>query len=41
MTYDLGIHCLPLIQQFLDMSIDSNNGIVQILGQVWEGMKMS
>ena len=30
-----GLHCLPLIQQFLDAPLSSKITLVQILDQVW------
>ena len=32
---DQGIHCLPLIRQYLHTLIDSKNEHFQILGEVW------
>ena len=36
---DQGLHCLPLIQQFLHMST-CIKWTVQILGQVWYGVSI-
>ena len=37
---DQGLHCLLLIQQFSNAS-DSQNGLNQILGQEWLGVKVT
>ena len=32
---DQGLHCLPLVQQYLNTSTDSGTYFFQFLGQVW------
>ena len=36
-----GLHCLPLIQQFLDTTSGSELYMVQILEHIWQGVEMS